>query len=89
MNLPKFQCHKVVGAIQIKGFENIDGKTFIVTELGQQIELTEEYLKKHDPQFGGYYVEYEDGYKSFSPERAFEDGYTPIKLLKSGDEASN
>lgn len=26
---------------------------------------------------GGYYVEYEDGYTSWSPAKAFEDGYTP------------
>lgn len=25
---------------------------------------------------GGYYVEYDDGYMSWSPARAFEDGYT-------------
>ena len=27
---------------------------------------------------GGYYVVYEDGYKSFSPAGAFESGYTPL-----------
>jgi hypothetical protein len=26
---------------------------------------------------GGYYVVYSDGYKSFSPAKAFEEGYTP------------
>ena len=34
-------------------------------------------LKKHDPQIGGYYVVYPgDGYKSWSPAQAFEEGYT-------------
>ena len=27
---------------------------------------------------GGYYVVYEDGYKSFSPSKAFDEGYTLI-----------
>jgi hypothetical protein len=27
---------------------------------------------------GGYYVVYEDGYKSFSPASAFENGYTRL-----------
>ena len=36
------------------------------------------YMDKHDPQVGGYYVVYDDGYKSFSPAKAFEDGYTRI-----------
>ena len=37
------------------------------------------YLRKHNPQAGGYYVVYADGYKSFSPAEAFEDGYTRIE----------
>lgn len=36
------------------------------------------YVRKHQPQVGGYYVVYEDGYKSFSPAAAFEGGYTRI-----------
>jgi hypothetical protein len=40
-----------------------------------------EYVHKHlmrtrDPIVGGYYVVYKDGYKSFSPKQAFEEGYT-------------
>ena len=34
------------------------------------------YMDKHNPQVGGYYVVYADGYKSFSPAEAFESGYT-------------
>ena len=30
------------------------------------------------PRVGGYYVVYADGYKSFSPATAFEEGYTKI-----------
>lgn len=36
------------------------------------------YMRKHKPQAGGYYVLYKDGYTSFSPADAFEDGYTRI-----------
>jgi len=42
------------------------------------IHLDSNYLRKHDPQVGGYYVVYDDGYKSFSPAKAFEEGYTRI-----------
>lgn len=38
--------------------------------------VSDEFVKKHDPQAGGYYVVYTNGYKSFSPAEAFEDGYT-------------
>ncbi|MGF6308568.1 hypothetical protein ABIB82_002205 [Bradyrhizobium sp. i1.8.4] len=37
-----------------------------------------EYVRKHNPQVGGYYVVYEDGYKSFSPADAFEGGHSRI-----------
>jgi hypothetical protein len=39
-------------------------------------EVDASYMLKHDPRPGGYYVVYEDGYKSFSPADAFEKGYT-------------
>ncbi len=36
------------------------------------------FLAKHNPEPGGYFVQYADGYKSFSPAQAFEEGYTRI-----------
>lgn len=42
------------------------------------IRVTHEYVNKHNPQVGGYFVEYEDGYASWSPAEAFENGYTRI-----------
>jgi hypothetical protein len=41
--------------------------------------VDQEYMYKHKPVAGGYYVVYKDGYKSFSPAAAFEEGYTLIK----------
>jgi hypothetical protein len=40
--------------------------------------VSKEFMDKHDPQVGGYYVVYKDGYKSFSPAGAFEEGYTRV-----------
>jgi bacterioferritin-associated ferredoxin len=37
-----------------------------------------EFVDKHKPQVGGYIVIYDDGYTSFSPAKAFEEGYTRI-----------
>jgi hypothetical protein len=36
------------------------------------------YVTKHSPKAGGYYVVYADGYKSWSPAQAFEEGYTRV-----------
>lgn len=41
-------------------------------------EVTAEFMTKHKPEVGGYYVVYSDGYKSFSPAKEFEDGYRAI-----------
>jgi hypothetical protein len=43
-----------------------------------EFPVDEAYIQKHNPQPGGYYVVYKDGYKSFSPAQAFEEGYTRI-----------
>lgn len=45
------------------------------------IGVPKSYMDKHNPQAGGYYVVYDDGYKSFSPAKAFEEGYT---LMQGG-----
>ena len=90
--MPKYKCHKKVHALKIadlqpacgnhpaKDFEETDGGLILTpAEKGFapfKIDFT--YRSKHSPQIGGYYVVYEDGYKSFSPAIAFEDGYTKI-----------
>lgn len=43
------------------------------------IDVSDEYMEKHKPQPGGYYICYEDGYESWSPAKAFESGYTLVK----------
>lgn len=87
--LPKYKCHKEVWALKIKrlipsskaGTDYLGPHTAtLIPEDGryQPIELSEEYVTKHAPEAGGYYVVYKDGYKSFSPAKAFEEGYTKI-----------
>jgi hypothetical protein len=47
-------------------------------EGGGFINQTLDWYKKHTPACGGYYVKYADGYASFSPAKAFEEGYAPL-----------
>jgi len=42
------------------------------------IEVSRDWMLKHNPTPGGYYVVYNDGYASFSPAEAFETGYELI-----------
>lgn len=79
---PKYRCHKTVqaGRIQMMHWRGADCFiSFSEPELaGVEIRLLPAYMAKHDPQVGGYYVLYADGYESFSPAKAFENGYTRL-----------
>ena len=79
--MPRYDCHKTVHALKIKYVEaNADGEWTIIPDDPRYTAfvIPAEYLAKHSPQPGGYYVVYEDGYKSYSPAAAFESGYTRI-----------
>ena len=79
--MPKYECHKKVWALKISGIvdDQHGGVYFQPAEEGyDKVPMSPEYVAKHKPEVGGYYVVYEDGYKSFSPAGAFESGYTPL-----------
>ena len=72
--MPKYQSHKQVWGLKIKA---IQGQTITPVEEGYApFGVSAEYIEKHKPEVGGYYVVYEGGYKSFSPADAFEAGNT-------------
>lgn len=57
----------------------VGGATIVPGEEGYlPFHVDEEWCRKHNPLAGGYFVVYEDGYKSYSPAQAFESGYTRI-----------
>lgn len=81
--MPKYRCHKEVWALKIRDAllptpMNGSGRLVPENKVFEPIEVDAEYMQKHKPMPGGYYVVYEDGYKSFSPAAAFESGYTRI-----------
>lgn len=80
--IPRYKCHKIVHALKIKSIEvsSRSGSLMLtpVEDGYAPFALDAEFVNKHNPQAGGYYVVYQDGYKSFSPAEAFEEGYTKI-----------
>lgn len=79
--MPKYKCHKEVWALKIEKFtENPNGSIdlFFEEDGYAPINLDKKYLPKHKPEVGGYYIVYKDNYRSFSPAKAFEEGYTKI-----------
>lgn len=45
---------------------------------GEQVWVSKVYLAKHNPQVGGYYLRYPDGYESFCPAESFEAGHEEV-----------
>lgn len=86
IQLPQYQCHKKVWALKIKDVVNLAGdapeangtELHFENERYSPIVVDAAFVAKHNPAAGMYLVVYEDGYRSVSPAKAFEDGYTLI-----------
>lgn len=78
--MPRYKCHKEVWALKIAAITLCDGGAIIRPEENgyAAFKVDVDYMNKHKPMVGGYYVTYKGGYKSFSPAEAFEDGYSSI-----------
>lgn len=44
------------------------------------IAVSDEWVARHSAHIGGYFVRYADGYESFFPAKAFEEGYYCIEM---------
>lgn len=73
MQLEKYKCHKIVQAARILGI-SLTGELAFGTD--NFILKDKKWLDKFKPGVGGYFVVYEDGYESYSPAKAFEEGYS-------------
>jgi hypothetical protein len=82
--MPTYRCHKEVWALKIKEIVPAENPTprfaAILVPEGHfgPFTVTGEFVSKHNPQAGGYYVVYKNGYESFSPAQAFEEGYSRV-----------
>lgn len=81
--MPCYRCYKKVWALKIATVEDHPIDTEHVTLIfmpaiyaPQQVER--EVVRRYMPKPGDYFVVYEDGYRSISPAKAFEDDYTRI-----------
>lgn len=74
--LPQFKSHKIVRAAKIERIDPVKYKLFVEGDC--VVYLDKPYFDKHKPEVGGYLVRYNDSYESFSPAKAFEEGYTAI-----------
>lgn len=85
--MPRYRCHKEVHALKIASIDQApaskvaEGGSWLLQPADEgygAVEVTHEWFARFKPEAGGYYVVYADGYASYSPAKAFEDGYTLI-----------
>lgn len=78
--LPKYRSHKEVWALKIKStHREADGSgTLFFEEAGFAPRAMDASFMARAQDGEGYFVQYEDGYMSWSPVKAFEDGYVRI-----------
>lgn len=78
--LQRWKSHKIVEAGKIMAYD--EDTITVMADDGFTVEITpKEFTTKYkggDTDLG-YYVRYEDGYESWSPSKAFEEGYTVVE----------
>jgi hypothetical protein len=78
--MPLYRSHKKVWALQISAAESVGNMTrleFAVSRFAPR-SVPSDVTSRYFPKPGDYFVQYEDGYMSISPQKAFEDGYTLV-----------
>jgi hypothetical protein len=90
VELPRYQSHKKVWADKVVKVKDNSGEnceaamandSFIIWYLdsGGYVHVSKDLkLRGGENPVGGYYVQYDDGFQSWSPAKAFEEGYTRI-----------
>lgn len=76
MEMPRYVSHKKVWALEIESADHLTCKLTFRDKGYAPITAPSEMWSRYKPVPGDYYVQYEDGYKSFSPRKAFVEGYT-------------
>lgn len=73
-----YKCHKQVKAFKISDIKLIEDSIYNLVGSNDIVMVREDFMQKFKPEVGGYYVLYNDGYKSYSPAEPFEEGYTEL-----------
>ncbi|MCK1367642.1 hypothetical protein [Bradyrhizobium sp. 62] len=75
MEMPRYVSHKKVWALEIDTADPMLCKLTFRDKGYASIKTDAEVWARYKPIPGDFYVVYADGYKSFSPRKAFLEGY--------------
>ena len=76
MEMPRYVSHKKVWALEIECFNNDRSQMYPLDRGYGPVNIDPVMFSRYQPTVGDFYVVYADGYKSFSPRKAFLEGYT-------------
>lgn len=81
--MPRYRSHKEVWALKIAAVEIHEDGSATIAPQGRQYGPFKTRAGWSDRFSGdesdpGYYVQYQDGFSSWSPSKAFEEGYTRV-----------
>lgn len=87
--MPQYRCFKTVSALRIQevrevGYDSTTDENPLVAISFENPAFPPRTINlrgKPTPEAGWWYVQYEDGYISFSPAKAFEEGYMPLSMI--------
>lgn len=74
--MPQYVSHKTVWALELATINPLICKLSFAEKGYAPIKVEAEMFARYVPVPGDFYVVYADGYKSFSPRKAFLEGYT-------------
>lgn len=78
IEMPRYVSHKKVWALEIVTADRLTCKLTFLEKGYAAITVPAEMWSRYQPVPGDFYVVYDDGYKSFSPRKAFLEGYSRI-----------
>lgn len=84
-DVPVYRSHKHVRALEIMSCAPLVGGGCVICFFGGRFPSQTcgaEMFSRYQPVTGDFYVIYEDGYRSFSPRKAFLDGYTLVQAVE-------
>ena len=77
--MPRYVSHKKVWALEIDSVcEGLRVSLTFRDKGYAPMQVPDEMFLRYRPVPGDFYVVYVDGYKSFSPRKAFLEGYTKV-----------
>jgi hypothetical protein len=81
VQMPRYVSHKTVHALELKEppLRDMETGNWVLqfADAGcASVLAPDEMFSRYKPVVGDFYVVYADGYKSFSPRKAFLEGYT-------------